>query len=1124
MKFNFLLITICICIFLIGFSNATIILTYSNYTLGSTNYAVAIFTSNASQSGSSDSTTWIIPKKVTYINNLDIGGGGGGGGVKSYNIGGGGGGGGTESYTVNISVIPLSSVSLTVGVGGLLNSHNDTVIHNGSASSLTINSTTYTGSGGDGGYSYLYGGNGGYGGGYGGNYTGQPGGYGYSNSITGSSIVYGGGGGGGAGYGGTAGLGGNGGGGNGGAYGAGYGYNGTSDLGGGGGGGYNGGSGGNGVVIISYIIPPLYSSFDSNVTTGYAPLSVYFTGDTSVINPSFNWSFGDGSYAATQNVTKTYTKSGLYTINFTVYNSTYTNVTLKTGYILVTSLWSSVNGCWTATNGDQTLVMWNTSGTKSWTVPSGINQTWILAVGGGGGGRQLGGGGAGGVLNGSLLISNGIYYGNTISMYIGSGGINSTSTNGESTTLSSILSVPGGGYGGQNSVGGSGASGGGGGGGPSNNYHYSGGSGITGYGNNGGTGYLNYNGVSGGGGGGNSGVGVDSVTTTGGNGGSGYLSSITGSPYNYSAGGGGGGSGDSGYSVLGIGGLGGSNSAGGNGAGGYYTGCVAGTSPTTYGSGGGGGGGNGAGACAGTNGYNGVIIMSYNISTSVAPNFTSNITLATTTTPVQFNDTSDYTNNSIPSTWNWSFGDGSWANGTSMSNINATHTYSSTGTYTVAFIEGAYGNSVTDTQYALIKVIPSPSTYNPYYITGILENGNTNYTISGTQIILSNTSTTWTLTNSSQNDGTFIFANISNGNYKLTLNSTSYYLFGASSITVNNGNPLPFYIFAYPYSGVNSSGFAITYPPSTTIVHVQDLYGNPITGATVSTQAVSTSAGSYAWVASLFGYPLTNVQIQESVLTSTTDYKGDASVTTLTSIEYNVSVYKPGYQNVSVLSTLSGSYFPIIISQSGTLELQGMDFAGNMRADAINLTAVANQTSTTSGTVKITYIDSGNFTMGGYMVLSQINSTVVNATSDILYNQSFTGNATTNTITLLNPQGQSYTATILALTTNDTQNYNVVVSFNSLPNLIAPFESVGIPTLWFALGIILLTALIAGFTTSPNMALVVCFEGWIFYGIGWLYEIDRPLPIGVSAVPAVLTLMTFISVLLLMLFRKKEGV
>ncbi len=79
------------------------------------------------------------------------------------------------------------------------------------------------------------------------------------------------------------------------------------------------------------------SDFDSNVTSGFAPLSVNFT-DLSTNSPtSWAWDFdNDGKVdSIDQNPTYTFTAAGNYTVNLTVTNSVGSNSTVKTDYINV---------------------------------------------------------------------------------------------------------------------------------------------------------------------------------------------------------------------------------------------------------------------------------------------------------------------------------------------------------------------------------------------------------------------------------------------------------------------------------------------------------------------------------------------------------------------------------------------------------------------------------------------------------------------------------------------------------------------------------------------------------------------------------------------------------------------
>ena len=62
------------------------------------------------------------------------------------------------------------------------------------------------------------------------------------------------------------------------------------------------------------------ANFSSNVTEGYAPLSVQFT-DLSKNAAEWNWDFGDGATSTEQNPMHTYSTAGTYTVNLTVSNA-----------------------------------------------------------------------------------------------------------------------------------------------------------------------------------------------------------------------------------------------------------------------------------------------------------------------------------------------------------------------------------------------------------------------------------------------------------------------------------------------------------------------------------------------------------------------------------------------------------------------------------------------------------------------------------------------------------------------------------------------------------------------------------------------------------------------------------
>ncbi|MEI6293349.1 MAG: PKD domain-containing protein, partial [Methanomicrobiales archaeon] len=87
---------------------------------------------------------------------------------------------------------------------------------------------------------------------------------------------------------------------------------------------------------LSHPKEPLIADFDSNLTAGPAPLSVGFTSHSIGIAETWNWSFGDGTYAEEKNPVHTYTTEGIYTVSLSETNSACQNNTMvKNDYITV---------------------------------------------------------------------------------------------------------------------------------------------------------------------------------------------------------------------------------------------------------------------------------------------------------------------------------------------------------------------------------------------------------------------------------------------------------------------------------------------------------------------------------------------------------------------------------------------------------------------------------------------------------------------------------------------------------------------------------------------------------------------------------------------------------------------
>ena len=91
---------------------------------------------------------------------------------------------------------------------------------------------------------------------------------------------------------------------------------------------------------VTALVQPIgpTANFSSNITNGYAPLTVTFTNTSTGTPTSWSWNFGDGTTSTIQNPTRIYSKAGTYTVKLTVTNAAGSNTATKFDYITVKSV------------------------------------------------------------------------------------------------------------------------------------------------------------------------------------------------------------------------------------------------------------------------------------------------------------------------------------------------------------------------------------------------------------------------------------------------------------------------------------------------------------------------------------------------------------------------------------------------------------------------------------------------------------------------------------------------------------------------------------------------------------------------------------------------------------------
>lgn len=97
-------------------------------------------------------------------------------------------------------------------------------------------------------------------------------------------------------------------------------------------------------VIIQEAIPAPVAAFTASIVSGIAPVTVYFTDQSTNGPTSWQWDFGDGNSSDLQNPSHTYQNPGSFTVELTVSNSSGSATETKANYIVLEEFfWNDVS-------------------------------------------------------------------------------------------------------------------------------------------------------------------------------------------------------------------------------------------------------------------------------------------------------------------------------------------------------------------------------------------------------------------------------------------------------------------------------------------------------------------------------------------------------------------------------------------------------------------------------------------------------------------------------------------------------------------------------------------------------------------------------------------------------------
>lgn len=114
------------------------------------------------------------------------------------------------------------------------------------------------------------------------------------------------------------------------------------------------------------------ADFSASPLTGYAPLAVQFTDESTSTSgiTSWSWDFGDGGTSASQDPDHTYSNAGSFTVTLTVTGPDGSDTQAKAAYIVVSSSSPVANFTADVTSGDASLTVQFTD------TSTGLYDTW----------------------------------------------------------------------------------------------------------------------------------------------------------------------------------------------------------------------------------------------------------------------------------------------------------------------------------------------------------------------------------------------------------------------------------------------------------------------------------------------------------------------------------------------------------------------------------------------------------------------------------------------------------------------------------------------------------------------------------------------------------------------------
>lgn len=273
--------------------------------------------------------------------------------------------------------------------------------------------------------------------------------------------------------------------------------------------------------------------------------------------------------------------------------------------------------------------------------------------------------------------------------------------------------------------------------------------------------------------------------------------------------------------------------------------------------------------------------------------------------------------------------------------------------------------------------------------------------------------------------------------------------------------------------------------------HVITGFGEPVAEVDVSITPVSTSTGDWDWLAAMFGMDLNEVKLNSTTLHQSTDSFGTASFLVLSTTKYNVTFVKEGYTipSLLVVPTVSDYWQYATATGEGDPNYEH----GMNELEAIAITVTQTDINETASVITLNYNDRTGKTVGGYVDVVAKNSMPREAPTTIVRWNITSSNQSESVVV---PHAQQVDGSVRATVVHE--DFGNVTRTYPFSMKGAPVNFMGFGAeirLLVALGVMLLTVMLAGATTGRPIVVVMAIEGWIFYTTGFFQAlINRGTP------------------------------